>query len=65
MKKFISLIFIFLLLVTLVVLISKNPFMKIDESISINEITESENQKKLIDLTSLSERVSKKIFTLI
>ena len=60
MKKFISLIFIFLLLVTLVVLISKNPFMKIDESISINEITESENQKKLIDLTSLSERVSKK-----
>ena len=60
MRIFISLIFIFLLLVTLVVLISKNPFMKIDESISKNEITESENQKKLLDLTSLSERVSKK-----
>jgi len=60
MRIFISLIFIFLLLVTLVVLISKNPFMKIDESISKNEITKSENQKKLLDLTSLSERVSKK-----
>ena len=60
MRIFISLIFIFLLLVTLVVLISKNPFIKIDESISKNEITESQNQKKLLDLTSLSERVSKK-----
>tara|TARA_B100002019_G_scaffold37551_1_gene31409 strand:- start:480 stop:1061 length:582 start_codon:yes stop_codon:yes gene_type:complete len=60
MRIFISLIFIFLLLVALVVLISKTPFMKIDESISKNEITESENQKKLLDLTSLSERVSKK-----
>ncbi len=60
MRIFISLIFIFLLLVTLVLLISKNPFIKIDESFSKNEITESENQKKLLDLTSLSERVSKK-----
>ena len=60
MRIFISLIFIFLLLVTLVLLINKNPFIKIDESFSKNEITESENQKKLLDLTSLSERVSKK-----
>jgi len=60
MRIFISLIFIFLLLVTLVLLISKNPFIKIDESFSKNEITESENEKKLLDLTSLSERVSKK-----
>tara|TARA_Y100000287_G_scaffold176256_1_gene166750 strand:- start:97 stop:678 length:582 start_codon:yes stop_codon:yes gene_type:complete len=60
MRIFISLIFIFLLVVTLVLLISKNPFIKIDESFSKNEITESENQKKLLDLTSLSERVSKK-----
>lgn len=49
-----------MLVVTLVLLISKNPFIKIDESFSKNEITESENQKKLLDLTSLSERVSKK-----
>ena len=47
MRIFISLIFIFLLVVTLVLLISKNPFIKIDESFSKNEITESENQKKL------------------
>ena len=60
MRIFISLIFIFLLLVTLVLLISKNPFIKIDESFSKNEITESENEKKLLDLTSLSERESKK-----
>tara|TARA_A100001388_G_scaffold269127_1_gene245048 strand:- start:183 stop:764 length:582 start_codon:yes stop_codon:yes gene_type:complete len=60
MRIFISLIFIFLLVVTLVLLISKNPFIKIDESFSKNEITESENQKKLLDLTSLGERVSKK-----
>jgi hypothetical protein len=60
MRIFISLIFIFLLLVTLIVLISKNPFIKIDESFSKNEITVSENQKKLLDLTLLSERVSKK-----
>ena len=60
MRIFISLIFIFLLLVTLVLLISKNPFIKIDESFSKNEITESNNEKKLLDLTSLSERVSKK-----
>ena len=60
MRIFISLIFIFLLVVTLVLLISKNPFIKIDESFSKNEITESENEKKLLDLTSLSERVSKK-----
>ena len=60
MRIFISLIFIFLLVVTIVLLISKNPFIKIDESFSKNEITESENQKKLLDLTSLSERVSKK-----
>ena len=60
MRIFLSLIFIFLLVVTLVLLISKNPFIKIDDSFSKNEITESETQKKLIDLTSLSERVSKK-----
>ena len=60
MRIFISLIFIFLLVVTLVLLISKNPFIKIDESFSKNEITETENEKKLLDLTSLSERVSKK-----
>ena len=60
MRIFISLIFIFLLVVTLILLISKNPFIKIDESFSKNEITESENEKKLLDLTSLSERVSKK-----
>ena len=60
MRIFISLIFIFLLLATLIVLISKNPFIKIDESFSKNEITVSENQKKLLDLTLLSERVSKK-----
>jgi len=60
MRIFINLIFIFLLLATLIVLISKNPFIKIDESFSKNEITVSENQKKLLDLTLLSERVSKK-----
>ena len=60
MRIYLSLIFIFLLVVTLVLLISKNPFIKTDESFSKNEITESENQKKLLDLTSLSERVSKK-----
>ncbi len=60
MRIFISLIFIFLLVVTLVLLISKNPFIKKDESFSKNEITESNNEKKLLDLTSLSERVSKK-----
>jgi hypothetical protein len=60
MRIFLSLIFIFLLVSTLVLLISKNPFIKIDDSFSKNEITESETQKKLIDLTSLSERVSKK-----
>ena len=38
----------------------KNTFIKIDESFSKNEITESENQQKLLDLTSLSERISKK-----
>ena len=60
MRLYISLIFIFLLVVTFVVLINKNPFIKIDESFSKNELTESEYQKKLLDLTSLSERVSKK-----
>ena len=60
MRIFISLIFIFLLAVTLVLLISKNPFIKKDEDFSKNEITESNNEKKLLDLTSLSERVSKK-----
>ena len=60
MRIYISLIFIFLLVVVLVLLISKSPFIKIDESFSKNEITESENEKKLLDLTSLSERVSKK-----
>ena len=60
MRIFISLIFIFLLVVTLVLLISKNPFIKKDEGFSKNEITESNNEKKLLDLTSLSERVSKK-----
>ena len=60
MRIFLSLIFIFLLVATLVLLISKNPFIKIDDSFSKNKITESETQKKLIDLTSLSERVSKK-----
>ena len=60
MRIYISLIFIFLLVLTLVLLNSKNSFTKIDESFSKNEITESENQKKLLDLTSLSERVSKK-----
>ena len=60
MRIFISLIFIFLLVVTLILLISKNPFIKKDEGFSKNEITESNNEKKLLDLTSLSERVSKK-----
>ena len=60
MRIYISLIFIFLLVLVLVLLISKSPFIKIDESFSKNEITESENQQKLLDLTSLSERVSKK-----
>jgi len=60
MRIYISLIFIFLLVLTLVLLNSKNSFTKIDESFSKNEITESENQKKLLDLTLLSERVSKK-----
>ena len=60
MRIFISLIFIFLLVVTLVLSISKNPFIKKDEGFSKNEITESNNEKKLLDLTSLSERVSKK-----
>ena len=60
MRIYISLIFIFFLVAVLILLIYKNPFIKIDESFSKNEITESENQKKLLDLTSLSERVSKK-----
>ena len=60
MRVYVSLIFIFLLLVTLFLLISKNPSIKKDEIFSKIEITESENQKKLLDLTSLSERVSKK-----
>ena len=60
MRIYISLIFIFLLVLVLVLLISKSPFIKIDESFSKNEITESENKQKLLDLTSLSERVSKK-----
>ena len=60
MRIFISLIFIFLLVVVLGLLICQSPFIKIDESFSKNEITESENEKKLLDLTSLSERVSKK-----
>ena len=60
MRIYIILIFIFLLVLVLVLLISKSPFIKIDESFSKNEITESENQQKLLDLTSLSERVSKK-----
>ena len=60
MRIFISLIFIFLLVVTFILLINKNPFIKKDEGFSKNEITESENEKKLLDLTSLSERVSKK-----
>ena len=60
MRVYISLIFIFLLLLTLFLLISKNPSIKKDEIFSKIEITESENQKKLLDLTSLSERVSKK-----
>ena len=60
MRIFTSLIFIFLIVVTLVLLINKNPFIKIDESFSKNKITESKNEKKLLDLTSLSERVSKK-----
>ena len=60
MRIFISLIFIFLLVVTFILLISKNPFIKKDEGFSKNEITESNNEKKLLDLTSLSERVSKK-----
>ena len=60
MRIYISLIFIFLLVLVLILLINKNPFIKIDESFSKNEITESENQQKLLDLTSLSERVSKK-----
>ena len=64
MRIFISLIFIFLLVVTLVLLISKNPFIKKDEGFSKNEITESNNEKKLLDLTSLSERISKKILKL-
>ena len=60
MRIYISLIFIFLLVLVLVLLISKSPFIKKDESFSKNEITESENKQKLLDLTSLSERVSKK-----
>jgi len=60
MRIYISLIFIFLLVLVLILLINKNPFIKIDESFSKNEITESENQQKLLDLTSLSERISKK-----
>ncbi len=60
MRIYISLIFIFLLLVTLGLLITKKPFSEVDKSFSENEITESENKKKLLDLTSLSERVSKK-----
>ena len=60
MRIYISLIFIFLLVVVHILLINKNPFIKIDESFSKNEITESENQQKLLDLTSLSERISKK-----
>ena len=38
-------IFIFLLVVILVLLISKNPFIKKDESFSKNEITESKMKK--------------------
>ena len=60
MRIYISLIFIFLLVVLLILLINKNPLIKIDESFSKNEITESGNQQKLLDLTSLSERISKK-----
>ena len=60
MRIYISLIFIFLLLITLFLLTSKKTFINIDESFYKDEITESENQKKLLDLTSLSERVSKK-----
>lgn len=60
MRIYISLIFIFLLLTTLFLLTSKKTFINIDESFYEDEITESENQKKLLDLTSLSERVSKK-----
>ena len=60
MRIYISLIFIFLLLTTLFLLTSKKTFINIDESFYKDEITESENQKKLLDLTSLSERVSKK-----
>ncbi len=60
MRIYISLIFIFLLLITLFLLTSKKTFINIDESFYEDEITESENQKKLLDLTSLSERVSKK-----
>ena len=44
----------------LVLLGSKHLTMKIDESLSKDKIIEYENQKKLLDLTSLSERVSKR-----
>lgn len=60
MRIYISLIFIFLLVLTFFLLTSKNPFIEIDDSFSKNETTESENKKKLLDLTSLSERVSKR-----
>ncbi len=60
MRIYLSLIFIFLLLTTLFLLTSKKTLINIDESFYEDEITESENQKKLLDLTSLSERVSKK-----
>ena len=60
MKIYISLIFLFFFAVILVLLGSKHLTMKIDESLSKDEIIEYENQKKLLDLTSLSERVSKR-----
>ena len=60
MKIYISLLFLFFFAVMLVLLGSKHLTMKIDESLSKDEIIEYENQKKLLDLTSLSERVSKR-----
>ena len=60
MKIYISLIFLFFFAVILVLLGSKHLTMKIDESLSKDKIIEYENQKKLLDLTSLSERVSKR-----
>ena len=60
MKIYISLLFLFFFAVMLVLLGSKHLTMKIDESLSKDKIIEYENQKKLLDLTSLSERVSKR-----